>query len=154
MHLCVNWMSRNLKTTSDGGSLGSLVAPSPLAVLSSAVTPWHKASTPQHNHQCQGAAAPLPLLAQLSSHTRPPCKPSTELAQFKNDRLKTLLEQVCWFLHPIHRTAVPQEEICLSGTVGRDGVVRKRKKGGHQLFRLVLPPRTVSYKATKSWSNF
>lgn len=68
MPLYVNWISRNLKTTSDGGSLGSLVAPSPLAILSSAVLSWHKVSTPQHS----GAKELLPHCCCLPSSPHTP----------------------------------------------------------------------------------
>lgn len=129
--LCVNWMSRNLKTTSDRGSLGCLWDP---ALWQSSPQLWfHDTKSPLHStiSSAYRAAAPLLLLVQLYSCTRPSCKPGTELAQPKNDQLKPLLEQVCWFLHHIYSAAeqqrVPQAKICLSGTVGRDRVVKKRK---------------------------
>lgn len=85
-------MSRNQQITSNGGSLGSLGAPSPLA--SSPQLWFHDTKSP-HCSMVSGDAALLLLLAQLSSHTRPSSKPSSELAQPKNGQLKTLLEQLC-----------------------------------------------------------
>ena len=139
--------------------LQGLLSPSPLAVLSSAVVSWHEVSNSSSISSAKGLLSHSPLLAQLPSCPRPSCKLSTGWSQLKNDLLKTALKKLCLLLHHIHSVVGTTVTVHLrrqfeqSRATWRDGAVGKRR-GGHQCLGLVLPPKSLSHKATKSWPNF